>query len=141
MSTHQLRRALRVAALPVAIFAVAGLGSACSTSGGGGGGNPDLITREEIEAANDPHAYDLIRRVRPRWLRARTQGSFGNPEPMFANVYVNELRFGDLNSLQRLDIRSIERIEYVDALDATTRFGTGNVGGVINVVLRGRVPN
>lgn len=121
------------------LLLLVGFGAACgSTGGAGGGGNPDLITREQIDEAPVATAFELIERMRPRWLRPRTQGSFSSTEPVYAEVYMDGRRFGPVNSLHQISTTSIDRIEYVDALDATTRFGTGHAGGVIHVHSLGR---
>ena len=44
------------------------------------------------------------------------------------------------NRLSVLDLEDIERLVYLNAADATTRYGTGFVGGVIQVFTKGRVP-
>jgi hypothetical protein len=115
------------------LFALTGL--ACSSTGGRAGGNPDLITREQILDQPEQSAFELIERLRPRWLRARSQGSFANPTPEYAVVYVDDMRFGEIASLHRINAAEIDRIEFISGLDATTRFGTGTGGGVIHIRL------
>ena len=123
----------RLAGLTTLLLMTA-LGAACSTTGGGGGGgNPDLITRAQIEESPVTTAFDLVERVRPRWLRPRTQASFSSPEPTYPVVYMDGRRFGEVGSLHQISTTSVDRIEFIDALDATTRFGTGHAGGVIHV--------
>ena len=113
--------------------------AACSSTGGGGGsGNPDLITLEQIEALPEGTAFSVVQRYRSSWLRARTQATFGNPTPAYAEVFLDEMRFGDINSLGRINSSSIESIEYISATDATTRYGTGYMGGIIRINTRGR---
>ncbi len=64
------------------------------------------------------------------------RGTLGNPTPAYAEVYVDGLRYGPLESLYQISTNTIERIEYLSALDATTRYGTGHMGGAILVVIR-----
>ncbi len=110
------------------------LAAACSsTGGGGGGGNPDLITEEQILTAPDGTAFTVIQRFRSGWLRSRGQGTFSGGGPDFAQVYVDELHFGDINSLSRISSTSIESIQFINAIDATTRYGTGYAGGIIRI--------
>lgn len=112
--------------------------AACSTTGGGsGGGNPDLITREQITSLPDGTAFTIVQRFRSSWLRARTQGSFSNPEPTYAEVFVDNMHFGDINALGRISSTEIEEIEYINATDATTRYGTGYAGGIIRIITLG----
>ena len=125
--------------VPCAAFAALLIGvsigvQACGTTSGGPGGSANEITREQIASAPEDNAYALIRRLRPRWLRARNQGTPRFPEPQYARVLRDEIEWGDLNALNGISAIEIERIEYINGLDATTRYGTGYGGGVIRVV-------
>jgi hypothetical protein len=106
---------------------------AASAGGGGGGGSSSQITREQIGDPTEQTALTIIRRFQPGWLRPRSQGSFTNPEPAYAEVMLDQMHYGGLESLDRISADLIERIEYLDALDATTRYGTNFAGGVIIV--------
>jgi hypothetical protein len=86
-----------------------------------------------IGEPGNQNAYTIVQRLRPRWLSPRTQGTISNPEPSFAQVYLDNLRFGPIDALYRIDATQIDRIEYLSGLDATTRFGTGHDGGAIIV--------
>lgn len=122
--------ALRMSA--IALFAV--LAAACSsTGGGGGGGSPDMITREQIETLPEGSAFTVVQRLRRSWLRARTQATFGNSEPAYPVVFLDEMRFGDIDSLNRISTNQIQSIQYISAVDATTRYGTGYMGGIIRI--------
>ena len=112
--------------------------TACGTAGRAGstGGSRDEITRNLIEALAEDTALGIIRQLRPRWLRYRTQATPRNPEPAYAHVFVDELYFGPLQSLNQISSNEIERIEYLSALDATTRYGTGYLGGIIRIIIR-----
>ena len=103
---------------------------------GSAGGSRDDITRGQIEALAEGTAFMVVQLLRPRWLSARTQGTLGNPQPAYAHVFVDELYFGPLGSLERVSSSEIERIEYLNALDATIRYGTGYLGGIIRIIIR-----
>lgn len=112
-----------------------GAEAACASAGGagGGGGARDAITRDMIDNPSSQNAFTIVQRFRPRWLSPRTQGTVTNPEPSFAEVYVDNVRFGPIDALHRIDGTQIESIEYMSGLDATTRFGVGHEGGAIMV--------
>jgi hypothetical protein len=112
-----------------------GATAACASSGGGGGGGGagNAITREMIDNPSSQNAFTIVQRFRPRWLSPRTQGTITNPEPSFAQVYVDDVRFGPIDTLYRINGTQIELIEYMSGLDATTRFGVGHDGGAIMV--------
>jgi hypothetical protein len=43
---------------------------------------------------------------------------------------------GGLSALDGMEIREIEEIRFISASDATTRYGTGYPGGIIEVFTR-----
>lgn len=119
----------------VLILAALLIASACASAGPGatsGGGGPNTITRDQI-SPDDENAYLIVRRLRPAWLRPRSQESITGQGPTFAQVFVDETQVGDVNYLYRISATQINRIEWLSALDATTRFGTGYAGGLIIV--------
>ena len=121
------------------VLVLAGCGAAATASGGG---NPDRITSELLREA-DPeglNVYEIIQRHRSRWLRAGRSGpSFGNVAAgsNIARVVLDGVPYGDISNLRSLDTDAVESIEYLSGPDATTRFGTGYVGGAIVVRTRG----
>jgi hypothetical protein len=110
----------------------------CVTATGSATGSvpyESIAFAEVRESGNlDSSAYDFVRRVRPLWLRPQvtsvTQGAIR------ANVYVNGSPRGDLESLRSLQLYEIAEIRYYTPRDATTYFGTGNMGGIIDVRTR-----
>ena len=113
--------------------------TACGTGGRGGasgGRSVGAITRIQIERLADGSAFMVVQQLRPRWLAVRTQATPVNPSPAYAQVFVDELYFGPLRSLERISTNEIERIEYLGARDATIRYGTGYLGGIIRVIIR-----
>jgi hypothetical protein len=99
---------------------------------------PDLIALDEIEASNTTNAYDLINQVRPNWLRGRGQPSIRYSQVQLPVVYLEDRRQGDLNVLRSFPTGSIAELRYINATTATTRFGNGHAGGVIQIVPRRR---
>jgi hypothetical protein len=137
--TH-VRRSWNAAALMLAL-ALLPLGG-CSSStygaepGGAERGSSDLITSDEIRQQPNGDAYTIIRQVRPGWLRTRPTSSFGPGANNDPYVFVDDSRFGPLDSLYQIQSANIERMELISATDATTRYGTGFPGGIIRVVIR-----
>ena len=116
------------------------------------GASMDMIRREEIAAFPDRDAMEIVRRLRPGWLRPRTQatvssalatasaldGSAGAiPDPaIYPEVFEGHLHYGPAESLRAFRSNEIERLERVSAIDATTLYGTGYLAGIIRVVTR-----
>ena len=106
---------------------------------GGGGSRPrsDRITRAELEELPTFTARQAIQKLRPSWLRPRTstiRGGSGTRHT--ATVFLDGMARGGLSALDGMDIREIEEIRFISASDATTRYGTGYPGGIIEVFTR-----
>ena len=119
--------------------------TACASSGssvGSGSGSPNSITRTQIEAVPGGSALTVIQQLRPRWLRSRSQGTLSSPGPLYAVVFLDGRRWGPIDTLFQISSSEMEGMEYLNARDATTLYGTGYFGGIISITLRrgDRVP-
>ncbi len=101
--------------------------SACAASSQAGGPARDRnrITAAEMEAVNARTAMDAVRRLRSSWLRG-----VGGARPV---VYVDNIRMGGLEVLERMAVEDISELRFMSGPDATTRYGTGHMGGAILV--------
>lgn len=111
--------------------------SACSvaTSGGSSTGkrvNRNVITAEEIAAASQADAYELVQSLRPAWLRMRGQSSISRPEAVMA--YRDGMQIGTAAALRQIPRHGITRIQRFDGMVATQRWGTGHGNGAIEVI-------
>jgi hypothetical protein len=129
LEDHMAGRKLLVVALGT--LALASCGGMAATAGG----SSTRITREQLEALESISAYDAIQRLRPTWLQARGPVSLsgGNSLP---RVHINDSRLSTLDELRSLLTHQVEAMEYRNAADATTLYGTGYPGGVIEVRTR-----
>lgn len=78
-------------------------------------------------------AYEAVVQLRPAFLRARGARSIRDPSPNARIVYVNDMRHGGIDVLRSIRVEEIDEIRFISAADATTRWGTGHAGGVIQV--------
>jgi hypothetical protein len=113
-------------------------------SGGGSpqqdaGSNRNLITREQLEAMPSTTARDVIDRLHRDWLRGRGGTIQSATGRVYPKVFVDSRPYGEIDVLYGFGTETIEEIRYISASDATTRFGTGYPGGIINLIMR-RVP-
>jgi hypothetical protein len=110
---------------------------ACASSGGTPGAaraNLDVITTEELQADANMDLLTLIQRIRPRWLQTRGSMSFGGGAGVRAVVDgVPRGGAGDLRGIRALDVAEVR---YMNASDATTRFGLDMTGGAVLVTMR-----
>jgi outer membrane receptor for ferrienterochelin and colicin len=51
-------------------------------------------------------------------------------------VYVDDQQFGEISVLENIPALQIASIRLYRAWEATTRYGTGNMGGVIAITTR-----
>lgn len=124
------------------VFAAAGIlaligGAACASAPGQSrseGGRGD-ITRDELEATSVDDAMEAVSLLRPHWLRARPSRTPNDPIPV-VGVVIDNIARATRDDLAQLPIGQVERISFMNAADATIRFGTGHTGGAIIVTTR-----
>ncbi|MBA2687421.1 MAG: hypothetical protein H0U64_04900 [Gemmatimonadaceae bacterium] len=104
--------------------------------------SPDYITSIEVEATPVSNLYDLVNRLRPRWLQAGNQASIGGGGRMqVIAVYLDGTRMGDISSLRAMSISGVKTLRFYDAARAATILrdsGKDPLGGAI-VITTNRV--
>jgi hypothetical protein len=98
--------------------------------------DPLYITESAIVASRAIDALDAVRRLRPTFLTYRGQTSVLGTSSPYPTVYVDGLRFGDFDMLRTIPASQVATIRLYRAWDAMTRFGGGNMGGVIAITTR-----
>jgi hypothetical protein len=127
--------------LAFALLALSGT-AACApaaTEGGAGGtaapssSRSDVISREELEANASLNMYDLIQRLRPRWLNTRgTRTTAGTQLELV--VYQNLVQLGNVENLRQLRPTMAQRVRFLDAQTASASLpglGSRQVAGAI----------
>jgi hypothetical protein len=117
-----------------AVLAIAACGP--TKSGRAAPQNRNLITADEIAKSNASSAYEAVERLRPSFFQTRGSQSIQNTAPPTPMVYVDGMKYGTVQSLMTLPAVSIISIQYMNAIDATQRFGIGNDGGAILVTTK-----
>jgi hypothetical protein len=124
-------------------FVLAFLVGACASprQGTTGKSSQDVLTAAEIATTDALNAYDAISLKRPFFLKSRGPRSLSaSPSGQTAEfpvVYVDNMYYGELESLRLVSVTNIREIDYLDFNAANLRFGTGHTGGVI-LVLTGK---
>lgn len=128
----------RIAFALVLHLVVTGCGYAPPPVGGLGVHDRSVLTLEEIQASrtNGWTAYDVIAQLRPEFLRSRGPSSLRDIAPVRAVVYVDGMKYGQIGSLRTVNASQIQYIQYINAADATTRFGTDHLGGAILIATK-----
>lgn len=123
------------------VLLVAACASAATGTGGGSPGSSrgsasSVITGAELIESSQTNLLDLIRTIRPQWLRIRGNTSFTQDPVIF--VYVDGNRAGSTDALSQISPLNVEKVQYFSAAQAQFRFGVGNVQGAIEVITRQR---
>lgn|SRR5690606_17279380 len=130
-----MKRAMRWAVASALLLGVAACGpSTRGTSTARPG--LDVITAEQIDVASHANAFLLVQALRPQWLRTRGPSTTGAREVV--QVYVDGSHLGGPDYLRQIASVSVARIEYLDGLEASQRWGMNHGGGAIVVTTRGR---
>ena len=93
--------------------------AACASAGAGGATqpasstDPDLLTQTEIEGAGVGNLYDVVSRLRPRWLSARGGSNFQGGGGGIV-VYQNQTRLGGPEVLRQINAGMAVRMRFLE---------------------------
>ena len=90
-----------------------------------------VITQQEMLEKHFQSAYEAVSALRTNWLQTRGTDSFNTPSQVW--VYVDNVKYGDVESLRGIHPSTILNIRHYDANEATARWGIGHGAGVIQV--------
>ncbi len=95
-----------------------------------------LITEDEIVGSHATNAYEAVSRLRgATFLAVRGKNSVDPREPPpEIHVYVDGVGYGGINSLRNIPASQVAMIRFYRGFEAETKFGNGNVAGVIEVL-------
>ena len=109
--------------------------ASCASGGGArqASSSDTLITAEDIENSHQPMLYDVVRALRPNWLRNAPTAVRSDLETG-VTVYLDSQRAGTVDVLKELPSSSAASLHFYSASEAQSRFGLGNLHGVIQVI-------
>lgn len=96
----------------------------------------NVITRAEIEPTEMLSAYDVVAYRRRPWLVTRGMQPPAEWRSVAPLVYLEGAPYGSCETLKSIAANTVDELRFLDALEATTRFGTGHAAGAILVTLR-----
>lgn len=109
------------------------VGAGCATAGSGDGRvRQDLITQAEIEEVGFSNLYEVVQRLRPRWLSTRGQQSF-NAEPEVV-VFQGQVLLGGVETLRQLSPDMARSLRYLDGATASA-----SLPGLASRLVRGAI--
>ncbi len=93
------------------------------------------ITAEEIRASSARTVTELLRQLRPQWLRSRGRDVvYANEDRLEApgvRVYLNGGLLGGLDALDQVSVDAVTGVQFLAAAAAILRWGAGNEDGAI----------
>jgi len=119
-------------AFAAALLTLVLVGCGGHTAGRSEGASRDRIGVEEISQTSTQNAYEMIRSLRPHWLRV------SNPGAGPVVVYVDGTRAGGVEMLRQLRATYVESAQHLNASAAAARYGLNHSGGAILIVTRRR---
>lgn len=97
----------------VSILALTSIGcGGYMQSGGAAGMDNNVITREELVAAQAGDLYQAVERLRPLWLRSRGVRSLTATTEIA--IIRDGVYFGPIETLRTIPAEQVSRLEYVD---------------------------
>ena len=126
MRTPRLRHAALVAlALSLAFAACAGSGAR-----GSSGGTSDVLTVADLEPWANQDLFTIVQRMRPAWMQNRAPFT-GMGRATIVIIVNGQRQDGTLELLRDYKGTDVDEVRYLNARDATTRFGTDMTAGAI----------
>jgi hypothetical protein len=93
-----------------------------------------LITAQEMSEIHYATAFEVVEALRPQWLRPRGRTSVNMRE--YVKVYLDDSLLGEPEQLRNIMARSIGSIRFLDAHEASQRWGLDHGQGAIVVSTR-----
>lgn len=124
-----MRRALLAATLIVS-------GACAASSSASTATRHNLVTAEQLDRAGDVNLYDALRTLRPNFLRTRAPAQGASVEVPI-KVYIRGMQMIDgMDHLRQVMARAVQEVEFLEPHQANARFGGGNAGGALVIVLK-----
>lgn len=94
----------------------------------------NVLTAAEIVASKVSDVYQAVTQLRPDFLRRRSHTPTMAPmRPTAVSVYLDEMPYGNLESLRQIPLERVRIIRYLTPFDADLRWGGSHPAGAILV--------
>lgn len=118
------------------LFLMVFLASACTTGSAGSASGEsrtdrNALTAEELEPLNQFSAWEAVQRLRSMWMRPGGIRNSANPSGHYPHVFLDGSPYGQMEILRTIRVENLSGMRYVNATDATIRYGGQFQGGVI----------
>jgi hypothetical protein len=117
----------RVLLSVVGVWVLAALLVGCGATGEGARIDMNRLTAEEIASVDVSTLYEVVQRLRPRWLEVRApRGAFDGPETLIV-VFMDRTYLGGVDELRRLGRETATSLEYMTGSRAQAQLS--GIGG------------
>jgi hypothetical protein len=96
----------------------------------------NIITQEEIDAADASNVYEIIARLHGNYLSDRGRVSLRSNVHSRAVVFLNDQEYGIPETMRNIPPGRVSEIRFFPGTDALARFGAQYGGGVIQLISR-----
>jgi hypothetical protein len=107
--------------IPILLVLAAGCASSRS---GSEFGAPDRLTEAEIRGSDVPNAWEVVQKLRPRWLREGVERSLRLDTVIL--VYQDGVRLGEVDVLKTIPVEAVRGMRVLGAAEAGTLPGLGS---------------
>ncbi len=90
----------------------------CASTKATTGRNSDVLTREEIMATGATNLFDVVNRLRPRWLQIRTVSSFNLSDEIV--VFQDDMNLGGPDALRDIPPEIAYEIRWLNGIRASS---------------------
>jgi len=96
----------------------------------------NVITENQIRAAQEGSIYDVIVKLHPEYLRDRGPIALVGGARDVATVFLNHQEYGPLDIMRSVPSGDIAEVRYFSGIDAVITFGRAYGTGVIQLISR-----
>ena len=97
----------------------------------------DVLSEDAIEAMRVGTGYDVVARTHSEYLHSRGRESMDSRTPAVpAHVFLDDTYYGEVATLRQIPASQIAEMRFYQAYEAQFKFGTGHMGGVIQVITK-----
>ncbi|HET7229166.1 MAG TPA: hypothetical protein VFJ16_04155 [Longimicrobium sp.] len=93
----------------------------------------NVLTADEIVATHESNLYQVVARLRSRWLRDRPGDEHDDAGPVTIQVYRNGSLLGDVDALRQIAPTDVAAVEWLAPIAAKVKFGPRAGHGAILV--------
>jgi hypothetical protein len=98
--------------------------------------NPNVVTREELAEVGTGSVYDAIVRRHGQFLKDRGRTSIYGKNIPRAVVFIADTEYGVIETMRNLPAERYEMVRYYPDTEASAKFGSQYMGGVIQLIPR-----